>query len=694
MKKFSKFIVNHSILIVIISILLLIPSIYGYVKTRINYDILIYLPEDIETIQGEHILTDDFGLGAYAFVMVDGESPRKLLQLEEKIQKIEGVNKVFSIVDVLDTTIPYDMLPDEIKDKIYKDNETIIMVTLDGTTSEDRTIEAVRNLNKVVGDASKVSSMTSMIIDTRDLSNQEIISYIIIAVLFCLIILLIATDSYLIPILLLTNIGIAILYNMGTNLFLGQISYITKAITAILQLGVTTDFSIFLYHKYEQAKEEQKKKKDNKEAMANAIRETFKSVIGSSLTTFAGFLALCTMELTLGNDIGIVMAKGVVCGLICVLTLFPALLLVFDKWIEKTKHRNFFPKFQKIQDFSIKHYIGIMIVFALLLIPAYIGNSNYDIYYKLDDSLPQDLSFHIANTNLAEKFNIISPEIILIDQEIKSYEVENLVEELNHVKGIDLVLSPSTLVDEGLGNMLPEDFQEMLFNEKYQLIIVNSTYEIASDELNAQVEEVSNIVKKYDKDGIVAGEGPLMKDLVTIADHDFKMVNYTSIIVIFVIMLLVLKSISLPIILIVAIEFAIFLNMAFAYFTGTSLPFIASIVVGTIQLGATIDYAILMSTKYLETRGHIKEKKQAMKETLSLTVPSIITSALCFFAATFGVAVYTKIDMIGSICELLARGSIISMLVVILILPSLLVIFDKVIFKTTIVKKEDSHEKN
>ena len=680
-------------LIVIISFLLLIPSIYGYMKTRINYDILIYLPEDIETIQGEHILTEDFGLGAYAFVMVEGDSQRNLLQLEEKIQKIEGVNKVFSIIDMLDTTIPYDMLPDEIKDKVYNNNETIIVVTFDGTTSEDRTIEAVRNLNKVVGDASKVSSMTSMIIDTRDLSNREIVAYIIIAVLFCLIILLIATDSYLIPILLLANIGIAILYNMGTNLFLGQISYITKAITAILQLGVTTDFSIFLYHKYEQAKDEQKKK-NQKDAMANAIRETFKSVIGSSLTTFAGFLALCTMELTLGNDIGIVMAKGVVCGLICVLTLFPALLLVFDHWIEKTKHRNFFPKFQKLQDFSIKHYIGILIIFLIMLIPAYIGNSNYDIYYKLDDSLPEDLSFHIANTNLAEKFNIISPEIILIDQEIKSYEVENLVEELNHVEGIDLVLSPSILVNEGLGNLLPEDFQEMLFNEKYQLIIVNSTYEIASDELNAQVEEVSNIVKKYDKDGIVAGEGPLMKDLVTIADHDFKMVNYTSIIVIFVIMLLVLKSISLPIILIVAIEFAIFLNMAFAYFTGTSLPFIASIVVGTIQLGATIDYAILMSTKYLETREHIKEKKQAMKETLSLTVPSIITSALCFFAATFGVAVYTKIDMIGSICELLARGSIISMLVVILILPSLLVIFDKVIFKTTIVKKEDSHEKN
>ena len=685
MKKFSKFISNHSMLIVIISLILLIPSIYGYINTRINYDILVYLPEDNETIKGEKILTEDFGLGSYAFVMVENYSSKNMLKLEEKIKDIKGVNQVFSIADVMDTTIPYDMLPDEVKDKIYKDNETIIMVTFNGSTSEDQTIDAVRNLRETVDDASHVSSMTSMVIDTMDLSNQEIAAYVIIAVIFCLIILIISTDSYIIPILLLSNIGVAILYNMGTNIFLGEISYITKAITAILQLGVTTDFSIFLYHKYEQAKE---KEKNRKLAMAEAIRETFKSVIGSSLTTFAGFLALCTMDLTLGKDIGIVMAKGVICGLICVLTLFPALLLVFDNVIEKTKHKNFFPKFQKLQDFSVKHYIGIIFVFLILMVPAYIGNSNYKVYYKLDDSLPQDLPFHVANSRLADEFNIVSPEIILIDKNVKTNKVEELTEKLKQVKGIDLVLSPKTLMDEEMESLLPDDLKDMLSNDKYQLIIANSTYEIASNELNKQVDEVSNIVKKYDKKGIVAGEGPLMKDLVTIADHDFKMVNYTSIIVIFIIMLLVLKSFSLPFILILAIEFAIFINMAIAYFTGTELPFIASIIVGTIQLGATIDYAILMSTKYLEERIKIKDKKKAMKETLSLTVPSIITSALCFFAATFGVAVYTKIDMIGSICELLARGSIISMLVVILILPSLLIIFDKLILKTTKIKKE------
>lgn len=691
MKKFSKWIANHNILIVIVSILLLIPAMIGYANTRINYDILIYLPENIDTIQGENILTDDFGLGAYAFVMVENKSSKDILNLEDKIKKIEGVNQVLSIADVMDTTIPYEMLPDEILEKIYKDNETIMMVTFDGTTSEDKTIEAVRNLREIVDDESKVSSMTSMVIDTMDLSSKEIFAYVIIAVIFCLVVLTVATDSYIIPVLLLLNIGIAILYNMGSNIFLGQISYITKAITAILQLGVTTDFSIFLYHKYEQAKE---KNKDKKEAMALAIRETFKSVIGSSLTTFAGFLALCTMDLTLGTDIGIVMAKGVLFGLICVLTLFPSLLLVFDKLIDKTKHKRLLPEFKRLQKFSSKHTWLILIIFVLLMIPAFIGNSKYEVYYKLDESLPENLAFRLANTELANKFNIVSPEIILLDKDLKINEVNSLVDELKNIEGIDLVLAPSTLIDSGLESVLPEEITNMISNDKYQLMIINSTYEIASDELNKQIEDVSKIVKKYDETSIIAGEGPLMKDLVTIADHDFKMVNYTSIIVIFIIMVIVLKSIGLPIILILAIEFAIFLNMACAYFTGTKLPFIASIIVGTIQLGATIDYAILMSTRYLEERIKVKDKKQAMETTLKFTVPSIITSALCFFAATFGVAIYTKINMIGSICELLARGSIISMLVVILILPSLLMTFDRFILKTTKLKKEGiSYEK-
>ena len=690
MKKFAKFIANHSVLILVISLLLLIPAIYGYVNTRINYDILVYLPDSVDTIKGENILTDDFGLGAYAFVMVDSSNNKKILDLEKDIKKIEGVNAVVSIADVTDSLIPIDMLPTQVTEKLNKDNETIIMVTFDGTTSEDVTIDAVRSLREVVGDATKVSSMTSMVIDTMDLSNKEIFAYVTIAVILCLAVLFVATDSYVIPFFLLGNIGMAIIYNMGSNIFLGQISYITQAITAVLQLGVTMDFSIFLYHKYEQAKLDNPKM-SKQDAMASAIVATFQSVIGSSLTTFAGFLALCTMDLTLGTDIGIVMAKGVLWGLICVLTLFPALLMVGDKLIDKTKHKVLLPQFKKLQEFSTKHYKGIIAAFLILLIPAYYGNKNYDVYYKLDESLPKDLAFNVANSKLAEKFNIVSPEIILLDKNVKTNDVKELVNKLENIEGIDLVLAPSTFMDPAMAMLLPSDLSKIMDNDKYQLIIVNSTYEIASDELASQIEKIETLVKSYDKSSIIAGEGPLMNDLVTIADHDFRMVNYTSILVIFIIMVLVLKQINLPIVLILTIEFTIFCNMSVAFYTNTTLPFIASIVVGTIQLGATIDYAILMSTKYMEERQTIKDKKEAMLKTLSLTVPSIITSALCFFAATFGVAVYTKIDMIGSICELLSRGAIISSIVVILILPSLLMVCDKFIIKN---KKEGNKMKN
>ena len=689
MKKFAKFIATHSVLILVISFLLLVPAIYGYVNTRINYDILVYLPDSVDTIKGENILTDDFGLGAYAFVMVDSSNNKKILDLEKDIKKIEGVNAVLSIADVTDTVIPVDMLPTQVVEKLNKDNETIIMVTFDGGASEDVTINAVRTLREVVGDATKVSSMTSMVLDTMDLSNKEIFAYVTIAVILCLAVLFIATDSYVIPFFLLGNIGFAIIYNMGSNIFLGQISYITQAITAVLQLGVTMDFSIFLYHKYEQAKMDNPKMPKT-EAMASAIVATFQSVLGSSLTTFAGFLALCTMDLTLGTDIGIVMAKGVLWGLVCVLTLFPALLMVGDKLIDKTKHKVLLPEFKKLQEFSTKHYKGIIAAFLILLVPAFYGNNNYKVYYKLDESLPKDLAFNVANSALADKFNIVSPEIILLDKNVKTNDVKELVNKLENIEGIDLVIAPSTFMDPAVAMLLPSDLSKMMDNDQYQLIIVNSTYEIASDELASQIKEIDSLVKSYDKNSIIAGEGPLMNDLVTIADHDFRMVNYTSIIVIFIIMVLVLKQINLPIILILTIEFAIFCNMSVAFYTNTTLPFIASIVVGTIQLGATIDYAILMSTKYMEERASIKDKKEAMLKTLSLTVPSIITSALCFFAATFGVAAYTKIDMIGSICELLSRGAIISMLVVILILPSLLMVCDKFIIKN---KKEGKNMK-
>ena len=680
MKKIKDFIINHSLMVVIISLILLLPATIGYYKTKINYNILVYLPEDIDTIKGQDILTNDFGIGAFSFVMVDNMSNYDILKLEDKIKKIDSVNAVISLADITDTTIPISMLPDDVTDRLYKDGETVLVVTFATSTSDEKTMDAVTELRSTVKDASKVSGMTAMVLDTKELSEQEIVAYIIVAVVLCLIVLTLCTDSYLIPVLLLGNIGFAIIYNMGTNIIFGNISYITKAISAVLQLGVTTDFSIFLYHKYENAKLNYK---DKKQAMSKAITETFQSVIGSSLTTIAGFLALCAMNLTLGKDIGLVMAKGVFWGLVCVLTLFPALLLTFDNLIEKTKHKVVMPKFEKLQKFSIRHYRLLFIIFILLLIPAWYGNNNIEVYYKLDKSLPETLASSVANSDLKEKYNIVSPEIILLDKNIKSEEITSLTDELKEVEGIDLVLAPTSLLDFGLPeSMLPDDIVKVISNDKYQLVIVNSTYEVASDELNNQIATVNKIVKKYDKKAIIAGEGPLMKDLTEISDTDFHNVNYLSIIIIFILMLLVLKSASLPVILVCAIEFAIFVNMGISYYTHDTLPFIASIVIGTIQLGATIDYAILMSTKYIEERNN-NDKMTAIKNTLSNTVPSIITSALCFFSATIGVFLYSKIDMIGAICKLLSRGSIISMLVVVLILPSLIIIFDKIIVHTT-----------
>ena len=678
MKKLSNFITNHNKLIVVIAILLLIPAAIGYVHTKINYDILVYLPKDIETIKGQNILTDEFKTGAFSFVFVENNKAIDVLELEEEIKQVKGVNKVFSLYDVTGMTIPMEILPDEIKDKLVKDDSTLMIVTFDTSTSDEVTIEAVKELRKITKDANKVSGMTAMVLDTMELSEKEITAYVVIAVALCLLVLFLATDSYMVPLFLLGNIGIAIIYNLGSNIVLGNISYITKAITAVLQLGVTTDFSIFLYHQYET---EKKTQIDKKKAMSNAINTTFKSVVGSSLTTIAGFLALCSMDLTLGKDIGIVMAKGVLFGLLCVIIIFPSLLLLFDNVIEKTKHRNFLPSFDKLTTFIIKSRKIILVLFILLLIPAIYGNKNVGVYYKLDKSLPANLGSSVSNARLKDEYNIVSPEIVLLDKNIKTGEVNKLVKELGNIKGIDLVLAPNSLTNLPM-SILPTELSKMLDNDKYQMIIINSTYEVASDELNNQVNEVNEIIKKYDSNAILAGEGPLMKDLTVIANHDFNMVNYASVLVIFVLMLIVLKSIGLPIILICTIEFAIFVNMACAYYTGTTLPFIASIVVGTIQLGATIDYAILMSTKYLEERK-IKTKDKALNETLKSSIPSIFISALCFFGATFGVAIYSKIDMIGAICTLLSRGAIISMIVVIFILPSLLSLFDKLIMKTT-----------
>ena len=682
MHAFGKFICKHRRLILIIALLLIIPSIIGMLGTRINYDILVYLPEDVETVQGENLLSEDFNMGGYSMVLVDNMSTKDILKLEEKFKNLDNVEKVLSAADVFGPSIPVEMLPDEIKDKVYKDDTTIIFVTFKDKISSDATMDTVQTMRDITDKQCKISGMTSVILDTKYLVESEMLIYVIIAVILCFIILEFALDSYIAPIFLLGNIGFAILYNMGSNIFLGQISYITEAISAVLQLGVTMDFAIFLYHSYVQEKQNSE---NNEEAMATAIGKTLVSVVGSSLTTFAGFLALCSMNLTLGKDIGIVMAKGIVFGVICVVTILPALILQFDKVIEKTKHKEFIPKFRHLKNFIMKFYIPIIIAFIIILPIAYNGYKKTEVYYNITSSLPDSLEGISANKKLEEKFDIVSVSLALVDKDMPKYEANKMLKEIDQLDGINWTIGYSKLDNSNIPKeMIPNDILDVFQSDKYQMILISSSYPKATTELNDQLSEINKIIKKYDDKAILAGEGPLMKDLVEISDHDFNSVNIVSIGVIFIIMIIVLKSISLPFILIAAIEFAIFINMGIPYYTGTIIPFIASIVIGTIQLGATIDYAILITNKYIAARKEGKAKKEAIDESLGTSISSIFVSGLCFFGATFGVGVYSKVELISSLCSLMSRGAIISMICVVFVLPSLLMVFDKIVCKSTI----------
>lgn len=688
MQKFGEFICKHKKIILIIALILLIPSVIGMKATKINYDILMYLPDDIETVQGESILAQDFNMGAFSMITVDNMKTKDILKLEDKLKKIGNVEKVVSIADVIGTDIPEDVLPDEIKDKLYKDGSTIILATFKDSISDEETLNTVEEIRKVTDGQCKIGGMTATTLDTKEVSNSEVIVYIVIAVILCLVILEIALDSYLIPVLLLGNIGIAILYNMGSNILLGQISYITKAISAVLQLGVTMDFAIFLYHSYKAEKEETN---NNDEAMSKAITSTLVSVLGSATTTIAGFLALCSMNLTLGRDIGLVMAKGVLIGLICAVTILPAAILMFDKAIEKTRHKEILPKFTKVRDFSIKHYKAIIVVFLIILPFAVYGYTHTENYYNLDKSLPDTLQGVQANNELKEKFGIVSTELVLVDKDMPDYKVNQMLDEINNLDGIDMTLSYASISKGQIPKeILPDEIKSIFQSDKYQMIIISSKYELATNELNDQVEKVKEIVKRYDSNALLAGEGPLMTDLVEISDHDFNSVNSSSIVIIFILMIITLKSISLPFILLAAIEFAIFINMGIPAYTNTVLPFVASIVIGTIQLGATIDYAILITTKYKELRKEGKDKKEAVSEALGTSISSIVVSALCFFGATFGVGAYSKIEMISSLCTLMSRGAIISMVTVVTVLPAFLLVFDKLICKTTIGMKNEN----
>ena len=681
MDKFAKFVVKNKKLFILISLILIIPSIIGYFITKTNYDILVYLPNDIETLKGQNILTDEFKMGSFSISIVDGASDNKLSKIENEIRKIDCVTEVLSINDVTGIKIPLDMIPKSVLDKVAVGDSRLLLIIFSTGTSDDKTMLAIDKISEM-SNSIKIGGMSSMVHDTRVLFESQTFLYVFIAVVCCLVILLLSLDSYIVPFILLGNIGVSILFNMGSNIIFGDISYITKAIAAVLQLGVTTDFSIFLYHKYEYYKGKYKTKE---KAMEEAIKETMVSVVGSSLTTIAGFLALCSMKLTLGTDIGLVMAKGVIFGVITVLTLYPALILTFDNLVNKTKHKNLVPKFKFVKPFVLKHYKLIFIIFLILLIPSYLSQKKTNIYYNLDSSIPDNYSYTIASKKLKNDYHMISQEMILISNDVDDFKINEMIDEIKKLPGIGDVLSISQLSNSGLNeNILPKRIRDIIVNDKYKLIIINSNYEVATDEINKQINDLNTIIKKYDKNAILAGEGPLMNDLVSITAIDFINVNYVSIGVIFLIMFFVLKSLSLPVLLVTGIEFAIFINMGIPYWTSTSLPFVSSIVIGTIQLGATIDYAILLTTKYLYERKNGKDKKEAVGNALSSSISSIFVSAMCFFGATFGVYVVSKIDMIASLCLLMSRGAIISMFVVMFIIPSILLVFDKLIIKTTL----------
>lgn len=690
MQKFGRGVVKLRVPILIVSVLLLIPSIFGFVSTRINYDILSYLPSDIETMKGQDIMLDEFGKGGFSLVMLDGMDDKDVEKVKEKIEKVDHVCDVLWYDTLADVSLPKEVLPDDIYDFFNTDNSTMMAVFFDEATSADGSLEAVKEIRSIAGEQCFVSGMSSVVEDIKDLTMQEAPMYVVIAVILTSIILALTMDSFLIPLFFMLSVGMAIIYNMGTNFIQGEISFITEALAAVLQLAVTIDYSIFLWHSYKEEKE--KHPGDNKEAMAVAIGKTITSVVSSSITTVAGFLALCFMSYELGMDMGIVMAKGVVIGVICCITVLPSMILVFDKALEKTMHKDLVPSLEKPSKFIIKHHAAFIVLFIVVLIPAVYGQINTNVYYNLTDTLPKDLNSVIANTKLDEEYNMATTHMLLVDADMKPKEVNSMLDEMGKVDGVSFSMSLDTLIGPSIPReMVPDSVTKILKRDKWQLMLVGSEYKVASDEENAQIDELSKILKSYDKDGMLIGEAAATKDLIDITDHDFKVVNIVSIAAIFIIILIALRSVSLPIILVAVIEFAITVNMGVPCFTNTTIPFIASVVIGTIQLGATVDYAILMTTRYKTERNAGKDKHEAVTIALTTSMKSIMVSALGFFASTFGVGVYSSVDMISQLCTLMSRGAIISMITVICILPSMLMLFDKVIINTTMgMKKKEN----
>ena len=682
MLKLGEAVTRKRKLILVIAVLLLIPSVIGMMATRINYDVLSYLPDDIETIKGQDILLDEFGKGGFSMAMVDGMDKKDVAELKSKIEKVDHVDSVIWYDTLVDSSVPYEMIPENIYDEFNSGDTTLMAVFFDESTSSDESMDAVSEIRKIGGKQCFVSGMTAFVEDLKELAEKEEPVYVAIAVVLCCIVLAIFMDSWIIPLVFIAGIGMSILYNLGSNVFMGQISYITKALSAVLQLGVTMDYSIFLWHSYEEQRRELGR--DKEEAMSHAVANTFVSITGSSLTTVAGFLALCFMTFTLGKDLGIVMAKGVIFGVLGCITILPSLILTFEPLIEKTRHKGIIPKFDKLSGLVTKKPGIFAVIFIVLMIPAYFGYTHTSVYYNLDKSVPDTLPFHIANDKLGEEFDMNTTHMLLVDADMDKKDVDSMMQDIDKIDGVKYTLGLESAVGPAVPDeIIPGNLEKIVKSENYQLLIINSKYKVASDKVNDQIDSINKVVKKYDNNGMLIGEAPCTKDLISITDKDFKVVSAISIAVIFIIIAIVLKSISLPIILVAVIELAIFINMGIPYYTGTELPFIASICISTIQLGATVDYAILMTTRYKRERCEGKSKHEAVKIAHSTSMPSIMVSALGFFAATFGVGMYSDIDIISSLCDLMARGAIVSMLVVMFILPSMFMLFDKIICKTS-----------
>ena len=682
MKKFGEWIAKHKGLVLIIGVLLLIPSAFGYLNTRVNYDILSYLPKDINTMVGQDILIDEFGKGGFSFVLLDGMPEKDVRKTADEIGKIDGVAEVLCYESLTDMRIPKEMLPDKINNFLNKGDTTMIAVFFSGSTSADETLAAIDTMRDITSKQCYISGMSAVTADMKHLTESETLIYAVIAVVLTSIVLILTMDSFLIPLFFMLSIGFAVVWNLGTNFFFVVISFVTQALAMVLQLGVTMDYSIFLWHSY---KEQLQIMPDDKSAaMAQAISNTIGSVVSSSFTTVAGFLAMCFMSFTLGLDLGIVMAKGVIFGVISCVTVLPAMILFFENAITKTSHRVFLPRFEKLSGFIVDHSFVFITAAVALLIPAFFGYKNYDVYYNLDSTLPADLESVVANTKLTEEYNMNSTHMLLVDASMSAKDAANMLSEMKKVDGVEFALGYNSLIGPAIPDeFVPDSLKSTLKSGDWQLMLIGSEYKVATDEVNAQIESLNKIVHEYDKDGLLIGEAPATKDLIEITNHDFQVVSVLSIAVIFLIIALNFKSLVLPLILVAVIELAIFINLGIAYFTGTSLPFIASVVIGTIQLGATVDYAILMTTRYRTERSCGKEKKESVGIALKTSVQSVITSALGFFAATVGVGVYSDIGMISSLCMLLSRGALISMAVVITVLPSMLLVFDKIICKTS-----------